>query len=217
LNFHAGDQPKKNDIVCVTSPNNPDGEQTTSPMVVDILDGVYQHWVYGWNGSTVPNHCLVGSASKLLGMSGARVGWLLTDHPELAILARQFVEYTTSGVSVPSQLVVARALRWVREYNPQSQYQAARDEMMENCRVFCEIVKPYCSEIRGLPINGSGMFAFFKVKDVVEFQQALDRAKLALVTGEACGMKEPGWYRANMAQTNEYTESALEALRKELR
>ena len=214
--FRSGEVPTEDDVHCTTSPNNPDGAQVHGRWT-DVWDAVYAHSCYGWDGGE-PNHqARVGSASKLLGLSGARVGWLVTRADWLAEEARKFVEFTTSGVSVPAQIIAGRALRWVREYNPLPQYQAARDEMMANGRAFMWHLASHCSTVHGVPTDGTGMFAFFRVREISRFVAALQRAKVAVVSGDACGMGAgKGWFRMNMAHDREYTTRALEALKREL-
>lgn len=208
-------------VNCVTAPNNPDGAKHGFGEIYDVWDAVYAHSVYGWD-FTVPNHQVsVWSAAKLLGLSGARVGWLVTDEAWLADAAREYVELTTSGVSLPAQQVVAQALRCLREepaYYRQA-YRDARRAMLKNGERFNELLAPRCSAVEGLPATGRGMFAWFQVPPAANFAHALKAAKVALVTGEACGMEpDPrfgtsGWWRMNMCHENDYTERALRAIK----
>jgi aspartate/methionine/tyrosine aminotransferase len=91
-----------------TWPNNPDG--TYGSLIdtnqVTLWDAVYASPVYGckdpwWCPSLTM--AKVGSASKLYGLSGLRLGWLQTDDPDVARYAAEYVEITTSGVSVAAQ------------------------------------------------------------------------------------------------------------------
>lgn len=209
-------------IHCVTSPNNPDGRVVSG--ACDIWDAAYASPLYGWNGCEPQALVRVYSAAKLLGLSGARVGWLVTKDQELARWARLYVEFSTSGVSVPAQLVVAQALdRHRRDWLSGHQLSLARGDILANGRVFNQVMGPYCQVVTGVPRHQQGMFAYFKVNDELiepgdrDFENACRLAKVAVVTGLACGETYSGWYRMNMAQTTPYTEAALLAIKEQLR
>ena len=87
---------------------------------------------------------------------------------------------------------------------------------MANAKVFYDLIGEYCGYIRGTPLGDPGMFAWFYPIQPKKFQNALQRAKVALVDGRACGMEEDGWYRMSMGHTLEVTQAALGRLRKEL-
>lgn len=206
------------DIRVVTAPNNPDGGEEYGGGY-DVWDAVYAHWVYGWSGQE-PNHRIrVCSASKLLGMSGARVGWAVTKDPKLAAAMRRYVEFTTSGVSTPAQACVADALRFMRRPDIciSSRYRDAREEMASNGRLFNRELGKAVQWVAGVPARGQGMFAWFSVKDefFFAFESAIQRAKVALVSGLACG-RGGGIYRMNMCHEQDYTRRALEAIKKEM-
>lgn len=74
-------RPPHRSIRLVDSPSNPEGHQTPfgSPWS-DIWDSVYHNKIYTDDLVTIPSHLImVGSYSKLLGVTGARVGWLATN------------------------------------------------------------------------------------------------------------------------------------------
>lgn len=195
----------------VTSPNNPDSSELNEKC--DIWDAVYAHPVYGF--TKPPEHqTAVFSASKVLGMSGARVGWIGTDNDDIGRLASYYVEVTTSGVNTFGQRQVAEVLRFVRN-NPlvaQDAYARAREELDKNIGDFLRYISPYCVDFRGAPAESRGMFAWFQVFNDVKFKKALQETKIKLVTGEACGATEPGWYRMNMGMGNAKFRTAVKLL-----
>lgn len=206
--------------VC-TSPNNPDGDiSADTKQTYDIWDAAYAHPVYGFTpDSDEPRHRVsVWSAAKLLGVSGLRVGWLVTGDAAIAREAADFVEQTTSGVSTVSQWSVANTLRSMREHprDTRQRYARARQTLMKNGEVFLSNLMGHCAAIHGVPNSMRGMFAWFKVREPVRFERALQKAKVALVTGEACGMTEAGWYRMSCGHRNDFTERALTALQQAL-
>lgn len=228
LSAHAGLQFKKNDsyryIQCITAPNNPDGDQVEwgSDGTYDIWDAVYAHRMYGWNGQTPKVSVIVDGASKMLGVTGYRVGWLVANDPAIASFASKYVEESTSGVATSSQYQVLHLLRLRRTHHDlfEGAVDKARQDMLTNGKTFIDLVGPYCELVQGVPYNGSGMFSWFKVKGGVQgaasFERALQHAKVMAVPGNAFGVKEPGWFRMNMAHRCEYTERALTSLRNKL-
>jgi aspartate/methionine/tyrosine aminotransferase len=195
-----------------TAPNNPDGGEYGG--VFDIWDAAYAHWFYGWDGNHIKSRVQVYSASKLLGLSGARVGWLVTEDGNLADRARRYVEFTTSGVSTLSQSYVAYCLNRVRNDNMASwAFGEARKDMIHNGHNFMRVLGYFVEHVRGVPTDGKGMFAWFKVKNscIDSFENALKKAKVTIVSGNACGGSD-GHYRMNMCQEMDYTLKALNAI-----
>jgi aspartate/methionine/tyrosine aminotransferase len=221
------DTPSELTVEVNTTPNNPDGK--TSGRGCHVWDASYTSAAYGWEPHKGPNSPLgpwscqvkVMSASKLLGLSGARVGWLVTQDCDLAAHAREYVELTTSGVSIPAQRIVAIALGNLRESESESNTYLLdiRCDIAKNCNEFERVIRPFVAQSCGTESHGVGMFAFFQIKPehLDKFKAALIAAKVTMVTGEACGMDEPGWYRMNLAQEVKYTAKALTTLAKELK
>jgi len=199
------------DIWCLTAPNNPDGSPSTNGFC-DIWDAVYASMVYGWNGLIPDNAISVYSAAKLLGLSGLRLGWLVTDKEIFAEHASNYVEFTTSGVALPSQKYVAEALFIMREQPPTWQLEHARKDLLTNGDIFNRYLGDVIEEVHGIPNEGVGMFAWFKVKDPYFFNEALDKAKIKVVSGPACGGSE-NHFRMSMGLTPDKTEIALKTLR----
>ncbi len=201
-----------------TSPNNPDGIENLEKC--DIWDAAYSNSVL-YGSTKIPEHVVgVYSASKMFGFSGLRVGWAVTADPELARLMSQYMEITTSGVSVASQSHVANFLRLRSTANAgediRKQLIEARATLATNAETFQIYIAPHCEVVSGLPKTGIGMFGWFKVKDPDKFKSALTKLEIKLVTGEACGMFLPGWYRINLGHRVRYTKDALQKLSSEL-
>lgn len=202
----------ESDLTCVTSPNNPNGSVMYDGSC-DIWDAVYAHPPYGYASEQFPDALIeVRSAAKMFGLSGIRVGWLVTKDEELAQLAAQYVEAATSGVSVPAQLYLARSIDHYRErVDIKRHWDAAWRKIQLNGKIFMENLGRYCETISGVPTGNPGMFAWFRIKPMLQpyFAQALEDCRVRLVTGEACGMQEPGWYRMSMGHRPWYTAEAL--------
>lgn len=198
--------------------NNPDGDSAFNPdLCYDVVDAAYASDLYGWDG-VFPRHTTsIWSASKLLGLSGVRVGWLVTSDSEIAEKAAQYVEQTTSGVATNSQEMVGILLNRMSYIVPARALKDVREKMLVNGGIFNDLLGPRVQEVRGLPANGKGMFAWFKTEDDASFSKALKKAGVLMIPGKACGEKQKGWWRASMCQENDVTLRALQALKKELK
>lgn len=206
------------EIFVVTSPNNPDGKQRVLfKRHPDIWDAVYASPIYGYWGEAPPHRMAIFSAAKYLGLSGIRVGWVGTNEPELAAKISYFVEISTSGVAVNSQMWLHGCLQALREPSQIARlteaHLEARAALILNGNTFNELLSAIVEDVSGVPSRGEGMFAWFKAKDPDQFVRAMSISKVRLVTGEACGEKRPGYYRMSMGQMPEYTREALTALR----
>ena len=219
MQFASGLSVDHSRVECVTFPNNPDGSQVLDPeRLYSVWDSVYADPTYGWGGREPDHRIRVGSAAKLLGMSGARVGWLLTNEEDLAQAAALYVESTTSGVSKLSQVAVAGALAWVR-INPEAfalVQQTARNQMGDNVGVFNSLLQPRCEWVAGVPCHGRGMFSYFCLGFgyAHAFAEAIEQVGVALVPGEACGASCRGVWRMNMMANRERFAKAFAALKK---
>jgi aspartate/methionine/tyrosine aminotransferase len=200
-------------VKVITSPNNPDG--TESQESCDIFDAAYASPVYGF--TTPPAHWTVAiySASKMLGLSGLRVGWAVTADARLAAAMATYVERFTSGVAVTSQRHVAHVLAHLRRHDDHAFFDAARKDLLENGETFMRLMGDRCADIQGVPTSGKGMFAWFRIRveaNQESFARALAVAQVRMVSGEACGMTQPGWWRCSMGHHPMTTHEALEKL-----
>lgn len=198
-----------------TGPNNPDG--SISVEGCDMWDAAYAHPVYGWDGVPSSASTSVWSAAKLYGLSGLRVGWVCTWDDEIAKHAAYFVEITTSGVCTTAQRTVAEVIRREITNSPEIKYSyaEARAALTSNGLIIRNALEPHCDVLEGVskPLGPRrGMFSWVKVKDPARFDAALTQAKVKFVTGQACGMTEPGWYRISAGHRTQYTIEAMDRL-----
>lgn len=202
-------------ISVLTSPNNPDGatEGYESGLVWDIWDAAYASPIYGWAGVAPLHHMAVLSAAKLFGVSGYRIGWVVTEDEELARYAAEYVEKTTSGVSMLSQAFL-RGLLWnlskLSRFQLNRMEATARESLKENSKEFMKLA-PLFGEVKGFPDSGSGMFAWVHPHQPSRFRQILALAKVKAVGGEFCGSTED-WVRISLGVTNETMVSAVKAI-----
>ena len=199
-------------IHIATSPNNPDGHETTDDC--DIWDAAYASPVYGHAAAPAHWNVAIYSAAKLLGLSGLRIGWAVTADAKLAKAMVTFVERYTSGVCVTSQRHLAYALKHLRMHDDHVFFDEARKTLLKNGEAFNKFLADRLVDIRGVPENGKGMFAWFCVSQEASenFKEALKVSKVLVMPGEAFGMTEPGWYRMSMGHHDNFTYQALSAL-----
>jgi aspartate/methionine/tyrosine aminotransferase len=203
------------DISVITAPNNPDGRNVAPGASCDVWDAVYAHSLYGWDGVEPYYGVRIGSASKLLGLSGVRIGWAITNDRKMADIMRRYVEFTTSGVSQLSQDYLLMAIQTLNQHNPVTAFAAARQDMRANADVFLRLFEKDMDFIGGVPTTGLGMFAWVAPRDPTGFAEACAKARVAVVTGTACGTSDR-WFRLNMCAGRRHTERALQAIRDNL-
>lgn len=198
--------------------NNPNGAVADDDC--DLLDCAYAHPVYGWQDEWPAHKVSVWSAAKLFGVAGLRLGWLVTSDERIAEKATFFAEITTSGVSVLSQRYVTQLLKYQREHSniAGACYETARDILLKNGDIFNQALGSFCSVIQGAPLDGRGMFAWFQIDPEYrrKFAGAIKNLNIKLVSGNACGVKEEGWYRMSMGHRTAFTQEALEKLHSEM-
>lgn len=102
---------KEHSMVILDSPSNPMGHQNLASHPNLYWDAVYHSKIYNANMAAVPTHkAIIGSYSKLLGLSGARIGWIATDDYDLFMKLSDVVLKDTATVSVPSQNLLLSVL-----------------------------------------------------------------------------------------------------------
>jgi histidinol-phosphate/aromatic aminotransferase/cobyric acid decarboxylase-like protein len=206
-----------NAIRIVTSPGNPDGTEIEDNEPVDVLDNAYINPIFPVYGHTKRPKALINcfSGSKMFGLSGIRIGWMGTDDPFIAKKVAEYVESSTTGVSLLSQLHMASVLRHVRRFQDAvPEFIKAQKVLHSNFDSLGLLLGEFCIKMNVEAKRG--MFGFIQLKDPPKFDLALKSSKVSVVPGKACGMKEDGWYRLSLGWGNDYTQRALQALRKEL-
>ena len=105
-------------INLIDSPGNPFGNQSSLKSVHStIWDSVYHSKVYGADINIHPSHTfMVGSYSKLLGIAGARIGYIAMhskDNPMASYIddLKKEAWYNLAGVSKPSTRLVLDILK----------------------------------------------------------------------------------------------------------
>lgn len=203
-------------IEILAIPNNPDGECSATPRqencVARIWDAAYASPIYGWNGRIPAEVDIsVWSGGKLTGLPGLRVGWLATRDENLAAYARQYVEQTTSGVPQYTQELTASAFKHI---NVEQRVCRIQKTLSDNSRIIGKFLSKHFNA--AFRVSKPGMFYWGRVPEYERLDKALKEAKVAVLSGEACGMKTKGWYRWSLGQPVHYTRAAIKQLEKNL-
>lgn len=189
---------EKTDFVLIDSPSNPEGIQ--SNLECAIWDSVYHNQIYTSDLNIKPTHAVnIGSYSKLLGLTGARVGWIATNNPLLFHNLADIALYDTATVSMPSQKLIIDILNKIK-----------LDEFMKQGRGSLSLNKEELYKISYIfdrqPIPETGMFycVFAHPK--------------AIKLLEECGINyvrlEDNFIRLNIGQTNEIIKTAVQTILK---
>lgn len=210
-----GSAPTSTSISLVTTPGNPFTYPHDVGQTYDIWDAVYASTPYGWDKLAPKARIRIGGAAKELGVPGLRVGWLLTNDPKLAELAKQYVEFTTSGVSNYSQLLAVECLRDIENFPFvwEAHCKDVRRKIMENRSVLDVELAEFLSDQE---MSTSGMFTYITFEDPAKAQAALKAANVKFVPGVACGDPTKGAYRVSLGNPESYHQEAIIKLAKEL-
>jgi aspartate/methionine/tyrosine aminotransferase len=207
LNCEVCNPKKKMDSLLLLAPNNPDGFIPSSSILKDmsalaspnyplIHDAAYYTHVY-----LPPNYDLVQvgdvqiySISKMLGLSGLRLGYVVCYNPEFYPYIQEYMEAMTVGVSVMPQIFLLDLLKTMEEKKDITEsFECASRNALRNAK---EIMQEVDSEILEIPDNLTeipGMFGWFKVGPACDFT----KAKINAIDGALFG--QPGMVRMNLA------------------
>ena len=100
---------KKNSLIITTVPNNPDGSQIVHKNTA-ILDLTYNWPQYLAKVKNFDHPAMVFSLSKATGHASTRIGWAILEDEMTARGLEQYIEYSTSGLSIDSQLTAEAVL-----------------------------------------------------------------------------------------------------------
>lgn len=170
-------------IQIVTSPNNPDGKLQDSHGPNLIHDLVY-NWPQYVSIGVIPENkdIMIFGLSKATGHASTRIGWALVSQPEIAQAMEEYIEFTTSGVSIEAQEHAYNIINHCRTslYSP---FLFGAAEMHSRWKQIHNIRDKISFEIK----SNNGMFLWAKLKDREDF---FEKRAIYYTTGEACGSDE---------------------------
>lgn len=191
------------------APNNPDG-QCPSPEQLKkiskeykdnnlplIHDGAYYTHIYLPETHTLPvaGDVQIYSISKMLGLSGLRLGYVVCHNLEYYKLIQEYMEAMTVGVSISSQTWLYDLLdRRMRSFPTLVQkFEGICSMELERNKKLCSKIDPDVLEVPPNYHDNPGMFGWFKVGPKADFQ----KARINLIDGTLFGV--PGYVRMNLA------------------
>ena len=189
LNYHIM---ATKDMMIVDSPSNPLGEQFKKGGIHSVIwDAVYHNPIYSANKLIQPAHeVYVGSLSKLLGITGARVGWLATN--DKAQYERFLSEglYDIATVSKPSQKLAIDILDTLNV-----------DLFMDHGRVYLDNnrhILQHLAPLFGTDVQEVGMFYCAEADQ--KMMDLFTKCDIFFVQFEVAGRK---YMRLNLGQTSD--------------
>ena len=193
---------RPSDFLLIDSPSNPLGHQIfIGNPERDIWDAVYHNNIYTDDLETKPKHlAMVGSYSKLLGLTGARIGFVATNDVYLAMQVENYALKDNATVSVPSQRLIIDILK---DIDLESFMFLGRASLNDNRGQLQKI--EYLFD--GQAVQSVGMF----------YCAHADEKTLQIL--KKCGIKYidlgDNFTRLSMGQTREITKKAVKTILKE--
>ena len=204
------------------APNNPDGATPSPEFLKDrtesakelgvpfIHDAAYYTHIYLPETHTLPKvgDVQIYSISKMLGLSGLRLGYVVCHNQEYYKLIQEYMEAMTVGVSIASQTFLFDLLdRRMRSFPTLVQKFEGQCSMeLERNKKLCSQIDPEVLEVPANYHETPGMFGFFKVGPKADFQ----KAKINLIDGSLFGA--PGMVRMNLAFHEDKMEEIVRRL-----
>jgi len=214
--------PTTGDPYLLLAPNNPDGSCASPQQLKEwhksyknydvpfIHDAAYYTHIYLPETHTLPpiGDVQIYSISKMLGLSGLRLGYVVCHNIQYYKLIQEYVEAMTVGVSTSSQSLLFDILdRRMRSYPTLvSKFESMCALELENNKKLCLNIDP---EILEVPTNFPetyGMFGWFKVGPKADFI----KSKINIIDGALFGM--PGMVRMNLAFHSDIMEDIVKRL-----
>ena len=202
-NLNTYDSDSNKDIILIDSPSNPLGEQLNRTYEGNVLwDNVYHNTIYNACPAIQPKHNVsVGSFSKLLGLTGARVGWIATnnhfDFQEFAVDAL----YENATVSKISQHLIINILDSI----DLNQFMGLGKNSLDQNRMGLQKL----AHITGVDVQEKGMFYCFEADG--KLFDLFDRANITYVR---LNDGNNDLIRLNIGQTNDILKKAVKAVLK---
>ena len=188
-------------VKLIDSPSNPQGIQYGSDYGFElntIWDSVYHNKIYTTDLTKIPkHHSMAGSYSKLLGLTGARIGYIATNNYSLAKQCSHECLMENATISVPSQELIIDIMGKIDlDYF----LNAGKYSIDRNREEMSKIEYLFDNQ----PVPGTGMF----------YCANADNKALQIL--EKCGIKYVdlgnNYIRLSLGQTNSITKDAIKAI-----
>lgn len=192
---------QRKDIMIIDSPSNPYGEQfARNTFANTIWDAVYHNPIYNACPAIQPRHdAYVGSFSKLLGLTGARVGWIATNSEDDFQDFTADALYENATVSKISQHFILNILETI-DLNQFMRF--GRNSLDQNRAELQKLAR-----ITGVDVQEKGMFYCFEADD--KLFDLFDRADITYVR---LNDGNNDLIRLNIGQSNDIIKKAVERI-----
>jgi len=195
------------DATLSLAPNNPDGfmpdfsllENTCSQQLKQPLihDAAYYTHIYLPRSVELVNvgDVQIFSISKMLGLSGLRLGYVVCRNVEFYKLIQQYIEAMTVGVSITSQKLLYKLMADIMEPQPSllKEFEDTCYSSLEENKKMLSSVNSEVLEVDDDFYKTAGMFGWFKVGNKADFI----KSKINIIDGALFGV--PGFIRMNLA------------------
>lgn len=212
---------KSADSYLLLVPNNPDGFSSTpadlkcledkckeedKPLIHDAA--YYTHIYLPGNRPLIPiGDVQIYSISKMLGLSGLRLGYVVCPNKDFYKLIVQYMEAMTVGVSVVSQIFLYDLLSRMNSYPTLTErFEGLSANSLAESKKIIQKVDPEILEVNSEIESTPGMFGWFKVGPKADFQ----KAKVNFIDGALFGV--PGMVRMNLAFNADKMEEIVSRL-----
>ena len=200
--------PEYHDSYLLLAPNNPCGSCASAEDLVKtakaykeknipfIHDAAYYTHIYLPESHALPvvGDAQIFSVSKMLGLSGLRLGWVVCPNKEFYKLILQYMEDMTVGASIVSQTLLHQLMNRMHGYPTLvEKFQGLSALSLAESKKIIQKVDPEILEVSPEVEKIPGMFGWFKVGPKANFE----KAKINFIDGALFGV--PGMVRINLA------------------
>lgn len=204
-------EPSINEMTIVDSPSNPLGEQFGSSIYIKdnrnvVWDAVYHNPIYNAEKLKQPNHeVFVGSFSKLLGVTGARVGWIAMngDYDFELIAEESLLENAT--VCRLGQNLVSNILSKMGGIAGLEDFMDIGRKTLDNNRSILDGI----SKLLNFPVQEKGMFYCAQVDQ--KMYDLFDNSNIKYVKFD---YQNNQFIRLNIGQTSDILQKAVKQIKK---
>jgi len=209
------------DAILLVAPRNPDGFMPSPEEVKKLFENCKEQGRYLIHDSVYYSHTYlpetyplkpvgdvqIFSASKLLGLSGLRVGWIICHNKDFYHPIVEYMEAMTVGASMLSQIFLRDLLERTRAYPYLIRnFERLSSIALEKSKATLKGVDPEVLEVPENFEKINGMFAFCKTNDMGRFV----KAKVNVADGKYFGME--GYVRMNLAFGEEKMKEIVKRL-----
>ncbi len=200
-------------------PNNPDGYMLSSREIEVVVamckgagiplihDAVY--YTHSYLPDSFPltpfGDMQIFSASKMYGLSGLRLGYVVCHNKDYYRDLCEYMEMMTVGVSTAGQELLASILRQEKVVGKQFEFESYA--ALKKAKLLFKTINPDVVEVPSNFEETPGMFAWVKIKN----KAALTAAKINVIDGSVFGGE--GYVRMNLAVPYETLKEVVDRLK----